>query len=111
MWVGLADLAVELDDFLLLRVNGEEERASTAHFLEAVGDRCDGIEHVSTNLSDSVSESFSKDEVVMVDTGDCGWLISRKDCILGRRRRRRGDEELIYGRERLQREFVRRAKL
>ena len=44
----------------------------------------------------------------MVDTGDCGWLISRKDCMLGRRRgrrRRRVDEELIYGGERLQREL------
>ena len=74
--VELPDLfdAVVLVAFLPLAAL--EEEASIAFFFED-NDRGDGIEHDCTNLwSDSVSQSFSKDEVVMVDTGDCGWLSS-----------------------------------
>lgn len=56
-------------------------RASALLLLEDV--HCEeGMEHDSTNLSDSASESLSNDEVVMVDTGLCGWLSSTVDCMI-----------------------------
>ena len=70
--VGLPVLFDVVDLVAFLPLAALVDEASIALFLED-NDRGEGIEHDCTNLlSDSVSQSFSKDEVVMVDTGDCG---------------------------------------